>query len=281
VYSHLPLFPSSKNTHFPPGIPLWTRGLAIAALLVALARPCRIHQFSQQTCSGVDIVLAVDISSSMLLPDFTLNQFQQTTRINAAKAVISAFIQKRKTDRIGLIAFAHYPYLVSPLTLNHPWLLKNLERLRPGIIEDGTAIGSAVTMSVNRLKDLESKSRVVVLLTDGVNNAGKISPQMAAEAAASFGTKLYTIVAGTDQFYPVDEAVLQEMAKKTGGRFYRASDLRQLEGIYDEINRLEKSEVKIDTYTEQKEGFPLFLGLALLLLFLEYFWRETVFRVLP
>ncbi len=281
VYSSLTLLPLSRIPNYPLYIPLVLRCTAIALLLLALARPCRIKQFSEQSSSGIDIVLAIDLSTSMLSPDFMLNQFQQITRIDAAKNVMAEFIQKRKSDRMGLVGFARYPYLVSPLTLNHEWLLKNLERLRPGIIEDGTAIGSAIAMCVNRLKDLNSKSRIIVLLTDGVNNSGKISPKIAAEAAASFNAKIYAIVAGTDQFYPVDEAVLQDMSKKTGGQFYRASDIQQLKGIYDEIDHLEKSEVKLDHYTEVKELFQIFLGLALGLILLECLLRQTVFRVLP
>jgi Ca-activated chloride channel family protein len=149
------------------------------------------------------------------------------------------------------------------------------------MIEDGTAIGSAVTMGVNRLRDLKAKSRVLVLLTDGVNNTGKISPALAAEAAATFQTKIYTVVAGNDQFIPVDEDILKEMAKKTGGKFYRAADTHQLHEIYGEIDRLEKSEVTMDTYSERRELFGFFVGIALLLALLEYLLRRTIFRILP
>lgn len=283
------------------------RLLTLTALIVGLARPQKGEGYSEQEASGIDIVLAVDVSGSMLALDFTETSDKLITRLDAAKDVIRDFVKKRPSDRIGLVAFSRYPYLVSPLTLNHTWLEKNIDRLQTGIGEDGTAIGSAIGMSVNRLRDLPSKSRVIILLTDGANNSGKISPIAAAEAAASFDAKIYTIAAGIGGIVPVpmtnsegqivhnawgqpiierahipiDEKTLQEIANSTGGTFYRARDTEELARIYDQINTLEKTEVKLRQYASYEELFKWLVYLALAFTLLEYLLRHFYFRRLP
>ncbi|HCR36983.1 MAG TPA: hypothetical protein DIU37_02415 [Opitutae bacterium] len=298
----------SKNKKTRAGTWLFMlRLFALTALIIALARPQIGEGHTETDASGIDIVLAVDVSSSMLAFDFTQDETHLITRLDAVREVIQAFIKKRPNDRIGLVAFARYPYLVSPLTLNHEWLEKNVERLQTGIGEDGTAIGSAIGMSVNRLRDLPSKSRVIILLTDGVNNSGKISPIAAAEAATAFNTKIYTIAAGHGGIVPfprlnsdgkiiqtpwgqpalmrvnipIDEEVLQEIADMTGGAFYRARDIKQLEAIYNEIDALEKTEVTIRQYASYTELFEIPALIALILVLLEHGLRQLYYRRLP
>lgn len=263
----------------PRLIPSIFRMLGLGCLIVALARPQGVIPHTQNK-SGIDLILALDLSSSMQVPDFSVSQMQRVSRIQAAKAVMAEFIEKRQYDRIGLVSFARYPYLVSPLTLNHPWLLKNLERLNAGLIEDGTAIGSAITMSVNRLKNLKAKTRLIILLTDGVNNYGDISPLLAAEVASNFQTKIYTIMVGNDQIFPVDEQTLVQMAEKTGGRFYRAYDVHTLKKIYEEIDTLEKTKVELQGYYEYVEFFPIVLMACLLFLFIEFLLKTYRYRIL-
>ncbi|MDA0348440.1 MAG: VWA domain-containing protein [Verrucomicrobia bacterium] len=275
------------------------RALALTLLIVALARPRLGHGETELEASGIDIVLAVDISGSMRAEDFKILG-KYYNRLEVVKKVIKEFVDKRESDRIALIAFAGEPYLVSPLTLNHDWLNKNLERLEIGLIsEEGTAIGSALIMSANRLRDLQAKSKVVILLTDGVNNSGSIQPVTAAEAAAALKVKVYTIAAGTKgkarvpvQDYlgrtryqnietDVDEPTLKEIAKITKGTFFRATDTEELEAIYAQIDELEKTEIKLKNFTFYDELFiwPLLLGLFFLLL--EYLLASTSLKTLP
>ena len=275
------------------------RTLALISLILALARPRIGYGDMEIEASGIDIVLAVDISGSMQAMDFKIGT-KRVDRLQVVKQVIAEFIEKRPADRIGLVAFAGEPYLVSPLTLNHDWLNKNLDRLELGLIkEEGTAIGSALIMSVNRLKRLQAKSKVVALLTDGVNNMGAIQPVTAAEAAAALRVKVYTIAAGTKGKAPfpvqdafgrtryqnirteVDEPTLKEIASITNGSFFRATDTEELQAIYDQINQLEKTEVKLKHFTWYRELFlwPLLTGLAFLLL--EYLLANTRLRTLP
>ncbi len=282
------------------------RLLALSVLIIALARPQFGKSVSHAEASGIDIVLALDLSSSMLGLDLATND-NLVTRIDVSKAVLKEFIKDRPSDRIGLVAFAGSPYLVSPLTLNHDWLLMNLNRLKVGLVEDGTAIGDAIAMSVNRLKDLPSKSRVIVLLTDGQNNAGQLSPLNAAEIAAAFNTKVYTVAAGkggmVPAFYmnrdgdivkdrygnpdirsfnaPVDEKTLIKIAEITGGKSYQATNLHELNNIYKEINRLETTNVKFKTYSDYKEVFMFPLIFGLLIIGVEKLLANTRFRRLP
>jgi Ca-activated chloride channel family protein len=274
--------------------------LAFALLIIALARPQSGKTFRQVDASGIDIMLVLDVSKSMLAEDFFIGN-QRTNRITVVKEVTEKFIQERPNDRIGLIAFSGRPYLVSPLTLDHDWLLKNMERVQVGLVEDGTAIGSALASAANRLRgDKTAKSRVIILLTDGDNNAGKISPTTAAEAAAAVGNKIYTIGAGTegeapfpygrDVFgrtvyrnvrFPIDVKTLDQIAKTGNGRFYRATDTKSLEGIYAQIDQLEKTSFELKQYRQYTDLFPWFLGAGLGVLALQMALTQTVWRRLP
>ncbi len=279
----------------------WTtmlRLLVASLLILGLARPQFGQGRTEVQVSGVDLMLAVDVSGSMEALDFTLNS-QPVNRLDCVKSVVNKFVEARPNDRIGLVAFAGAPYLVSPLTLDHEWLKQNLDRVRIGLIEDSTAIGSALATSVNRLRDQPSKSKIVVLLTDGVNNAGKVAPQTAAEAAKAMGVKVYTIGAGAqgeapvpvkDQFgnqrivmakVDVDEAALRKIADETGGKFFRATDTDSLEKIYAEIDRMEKTTHPVKKFEKYHElfGFAVIPGLMLLGLTLGL--EQTRFRRLP
>ena len=247
--------------------------LALALFIVALARPQSGKTISKVEASGIDIMILLDVSRSMLTEDYNIGS-QRANRLDAIKQVTEKFIEGRPNDRIGIIAFAGRPYLVSPLTLDHDWLLQNLDRIRIGLVEDGTAIGSAIASGCNRLRDKESKSRVIILLTDGDNNAGKITPETAAEAAKTIGVKLYAIGAGTNGIAPYpfvdqfgrtvyqniqvefNEAGLKSVASISNGQFYRAADTRSLENIYEQIDRLEKSTVELTQYKQYRDLFP-------------------------
>jgi Ca-activated chloride channel homolog len=271
--------------------------LALAALIGALARPQQGRTLTHVEASGIDIMLALDVSKSMLAEDFTIGD-ERANRLEAVKQVAEKFIKGRPNDRIGITAFAGRPYLVSPLTLDHDWLLQNLERLRIGLVEDGTAIGSAIASASNRLKDRDSKSRIIILLTDGDNNAGKISPSTAAEAAKALGIKVYGIVAGTRGYAPmpvqignrivyqnvrvqVDEETMKEVAKITDAQFYRATDSKSLEQIFEDIDKLEKTKVEMSQYKEVRELFPWFAGVGGALLGLQMLLAQTLWRRVP
>lgn len=274
------------------------RLLGLALLIVALARPQFGRGTTEVEASGIDIVLAIDISGSMEALDFQL-EGRQVNRLEVVKSVVAKFIEARPNDRIGLVVFAGRPYLVSPLTLDHPWLLQNLERVRIGMVEDGTAIGSGLATSVNRLRDQPSKSKIVILLTDGVNNAGKVAPETAADAARAMGIKVYTIGAGVqgkapmpvrDQFgnkrfamvpVDVDEETLKKVAEATDGKFYRATDTASLGKIYEQIDQLEKTKVTIKRFEHYQELFAWFLIPGLLILGGEFVAKNTRYRRLP
>jgi Ca-activated chloride channel family protein len=282
----------------------WTRFLPIAAgalLVVGLARPQLVHGRTEVEASGIDIMLAVDISGSMQALDFKVND-QPENRIDIVKSVVAKFIEDRPNDRIGVIAFASAPYLVSPPTLDHDWLLQNLDRVKVAGdmgVEDGTAIGSAIASATNRLRDLPSKSKVIVLLTDGANNMGKISPTAAAEAAKALGVKVYTIGAGADGDIPtpvkdaagntqivmaksdVDVDLLKHIADTTGGRFYRATDTESLQTIYSQINQLERTTAKVHKFEKVQDVFAWALVPAIGLLGLGVYFEQTRLRRLP
>lgn len=279
----------------------WTtmlRLLVATLLILGLARPQYGQGRSEVQASGVDLMLAVDVSGSMEALDFTLDG-QPANRLDCVKSVVSKFVEARPNDRIGLVAFAGAPYLVSPLTLDHEWLKQNLDRVRIGLIEDSTAIGSALATSVNRLRDQPSKSKIIVLLTDGMNNAGKVAPQTAAEAAKAMGVKVYTIGAGAqgeapvpvkDQFgnqrivmakVDVDEAALKKIADETGGKFFRATDTDSLQKIYAEIDRMEKTTHAVKKFEKDHELFALAVVPGLMLLGLTLGLEQTRFRRLP
>jgi Ca-activated chloride channel family protein len=272
--------------------------LALACLILALARPQLGKTITRTQASGVDIMLVIDVSRSMLAEDFTIGG-QRANRLEAVKQVTETFIRERPNDRIGIVAFAGRPYLVSPLTLDHDWLRQNLERTRIGLVEDGTAIGSALAAASNRLKDKESKSKLVVLLTDGDNNMGRVSPATAAEAAQALGIKVYTIGSGSrgNAPYPVgdafgrtvyrqipvefDEEILKQIAATTGGSYFRATDTQSLQGIFSEIDELEKSEVEIQKVEQYKDLFPWFVLAGAVLLAAETVLGQTIWRRLP
>ncbi len=272
--------------------------LALASLIIALARPQLGKEITRVQASGVDIMLVLDVSRSMLAEDFTIGS-QRANRLEATKRVTEQFIRERPTDRIGIVAFAGRPYLVSPLTLDHDWLIRNLERLRIGLVEDGTAIGSAIASAANRLKDKEAKTKLIVLLTDGDNNSGKVMPLTAAEAAHALGIRIYAIGAGTvgeapfpfqDAFgrtiyrnVPVefDEKTLEQIAALTDGRYFRATDTKSLETIFSEIDKLEKSKIEVERIAQYRDLFPWFLLVGLIGLSLEILLSQTLWRRLP
>src|SRR6202048_2939890 len=258
--------------------------LAGALMIVGLARPQRAHSRTEVTANGIDIVLGLDVSGSMQALDFLMDN-RRVNRIEIVKSVVSKFIEERPSDRIGLIAFAAAPYLVSPLTLDHDWLQQNLVRVSTAVgTDDGTAIGAAIAASVNRLRTRAAKSKVIILLTDGMNNTGKISPVAAAEAAKAMGVKIYTIGVGVrgDAPFPVrdqagnarlmmikvdvDEKTLQAVAEETGGKFYRATDTDSLQKIYEEINRFEKTAQTVQKFEHTEELYPWALTSSLAIL---------------
>jgi len=278
---------------------VWLLAIVAGILMIAgLARPQRLHSRTEVTLNGIDIVLGLDISGSMQALDFAIER-QRINRIEVVKSVVSKFIEERPNDRIGLIAFAGVPFLISPLTLDHDWLQQNLGRLSVASVDDGTAIGSAIAACVNRLRMTPAKSKVVILLTDGVNNTGKISPLAAAEAAKSMGVKIYTIGVGVRGKAPipvkddagrmhvimadvdVDEKTLQAIAEETGGKFYRATDTDSLQKIYEEINRFEKTAQTVQRFEHIEELYPWALIPALGILGLGSLLQHTRLRRLP
>jgi Ca-activated chloride channel family protein len=272
--------------------------LAGALMIIGLARPQRGHSRTEVTANGIDIVLALDVSGSMQALDFEIDN-QRLNRIEVVKSVVSKFIEERPDDRIGLMAFAGAPYLVSPLTLDHDWLQQNLERVNIGGVDDGTAIGSAIAASVNRLRTTPAKSKVVILLTDGMNNTGKISPLAAAEAAKALGVKIYTIGVGVRGKAPipvkdemgnlhmimakvdVDEKTLQAVADTTGGKFYRATDTDSLQRIYEQINALERTPQTVQKFERYEELYPWALIPSLAILGVGTLLQQTRLRRLP
>ncbi len=284
----------SKSGNFLTGLVF--SGLAL--LIIALARPQLGKTISHVEASGIDIMILLDVSRSMLTEDYTIG-FQRANRIDTIKQVTQKFIEGRPNDRIGIIAFAGRPYLVSPLTLDHDWLLQNLERTKIGLVEDGTAIGSAIASGCNRLKGKDSKSRVIILLTDGDNNAGKVTPETAAEAAKTLGIKLHAIGAGTkgiapfpfvDQFgrtvyqnvkVEFNEAGLKKIAQIANGQFYYAADTKSLENIYAQIDKMEKAIVELTKYRQYRDLFPWFLTAGFGLMLLQIMLSQTIWRKLP
>jgi len=274
------------------------RMLILLLFIIALARPQKPITQNRIFKEGVDIVLNVDTSTSMEALDFSIAG-KRYNRLYVVKKAVEDFITERVNDRIGLIAFAGRPYIVCPLTLDHNWLLSNLERVKIGMIEDGTAIGSSIAAAVNRLKSSTAKTKIIILLTDGRNNAGKISPLTAAEAARAMGVKIYTIGAGSIGAvpYPVrdafgrqriqyvevdmDESSLAKIAEITHGRYFRATDTDSLKKIYEQINKLEKTPFKQPKFSRYEELYPVFLLLGLGLLALEQVITNTILIKLP
>lgn len=279
-------------------IPWMLRAAALALVVVSLARFQQGLKVSPVTTEGVDISLAVDVSTSMLAEDFTLNGSRRN-RLEVVKEVVKKFIEARPNDRIGLVVFAGRAYTQCPLTLDHGWLLGQLDRAQIGEVEDGTAIGSGIATGLNRLRHSKAKSRVMVLLTDGVNNAGSISPDSAAQLAKALHVKIYCIGAGTKGLAPypavdplgrkvyqdvkieVDDEGLTKIADATGGKYFRATDTASLQKIYGEINQMEKASLSQPVFLAYKEWYGWFLIPAMLLLVLESALAETRLRVLP
>jgi Ca-activated chloride channel homolog len=282
---------SSWKTSFRH-LPFVLRLLAIIFIVAAIARPQTMFEEQNAEGEGVDIVLCIDVSGSMTAQDLTPN------RLEAAKNVAVDFVNKRLTDRIAIVIFSGESFTQCPLTTDHAVLISAIENIRNGLLEDGTAIGSGLGTSVDRLRTSKSKSKVVILLTDGENNGGLIDPQTAKEIAKAFQVKVYTIGVGTDGYAPqpvntpmgvvmqqgkvsIDEKLLKQIATETGGKYFRAKDNEGLTGIYDEINSLEKSKVEITSRTRYTEKFFPFVIAALALLFLEMLLKFTVFRKFP
>jgi Ca-activated chloride channel family protein len=273
-------------------LPFVVRMVALAVLIVALARPQTSSEGENIYTEGIDIVLVLDISGSMLAEDLRPN------RIEAAKQVAAQFIDGRTNDRIGLVIFAGQSFTQCPMTLDYRVLKNLLREVKPGMVEDGTAIGMAIAQAVNRLKDSEAKSKVMILLTDGVNNRGEIDPLTAAQIAQTFGIRIYTIGAGTigEAPYPVqtpfgtryqnvpvdvDEKTLKQIAQMTDGRYFRATDTRTLRNVYTEIDKLEKTRIEVRAYRSYTEMFYNWAWLGFFALLLEFGLVSTFLRKLP
>ena len=268
------------------------RILALALLIVAIARPQSSESWENVSTEGIDIMLALDISSSMLARDF------EPDRLEASKNLAMEFIAGRPYDRIGLVVFAGESFTQCPLTTDHAVLVNLFRDIKSGMIEDGTAIGMGLATSVNRLKESEAKSKVIILLTDGVNNSGDITPITAAEIAETFGVRVYTIGVGSHGMAPyptqtafgiryqnmkveIDEEILQQIAEDTGGAYFRATDNEKLRSIYNKIDQLEKSKIEVKEYRKKHEEFFWFVLTAGLLIVLEFVLRKTVLRSIP
>ncbi len=274
--------------------------LTLALAVVALARPQLSNAFTQIEASGIDILIALDVSGSMRTEDFSING-QRASRIDAIKEITQRFIEARPNDRIGMLAFAGRPYLVSPPTLDHAWLIQNLDRVKTDLVEDGTAIGSALISAANRLKNRAAKSRIIVLLSDGDNNAGRVNPDTAAEAVRVLNLKVYTIGVGTNGIAPYpagkdpftgetvyenvqveyDEKTLKEVARIANGHFFRADSSDKLAEIYAQIDKLEKTTLKVSKYREYRDLFPWLVASAVGCLGCQTVLSQTLWRRLP
>ena len=273
-------------------LPYALRVVAVAAMVVALARPQSSLSRQEMTVEGIDIVMAMDISGSMLAEDFKPN------RLDAAKKVAADFIEGRKTDRMGLVVFAGQAFTQVPLTVDHHVLLQQLGSVKSGIVRDGTALGDGLATAINRIKDSEAKSKVIILLTDGVNNQGSVDPLSAAEIAKLYGIRLYTIGVGSlgkapypfrDQFgrihyqnidVEIDEPLMRQMAEITGdGRYFRATNKQALQEIFSQIDEMEKSRIDVTQYAQTKDEQASWLWLALLALVAELLIRWVWFKI--
>lgn len=273
--------------------PFVLRCFSVALLVLVIARPQTSEDKSNVNSEGIDIVMALDISSSMLAKDFVPDRF------NAAKDISSKFILDRPSDRIGLVVFAGEAFTQVPLTTDHTTLVNMLHQVQMGVIEDGTAIGNGLATAVNRLKESDAPSKVIVLLTDGVNNSGQIDPLSAAQIAADLGLRVYTIGVGSEGMAPypaydawgnlvfqqakveIDEKLMTQIADQTGGRYFRATDNTKLAEIYAEINKLEKAKVEVENFVKYTDVYHIYLLLALGLLLAEAVLRYVLFRQIP
>jgi len=294
TYSSLNIFKDVPSTFRERlrHLPIFLRIIAIGLLIIALARPQNFTSGKNVSTEGIDIAMVLDISGSMLAEDLKPN------RLDAAKIVIDEFVEGRVSDRIGLVVFARDAFTQCPLTIDYSVLRNLLLDIRSGMIEDGTAIGNAIANGVNRLKESDAKSRIIILLTDGVNNSGEVDPISAAEIAKTFGVRIYTIGVGTrgEAPYPVktpfgtryqmipveiDEDVLQQIAGITDGQYFRATNNRALQNIYEKIDELEKTKIEITSYKNASELFYSWLGLGLLFLLAELGISRTILRKIP
>lgn len=266
------------------------RTFAIAFIIIAIARPQSTSSWQNSTTLGIDIVISMDISGSMLAQDL------KPDRLEASKKVALEFISKRPNDRMGLVIFSGESFTQCPLTTDHQVLQNLFKDVKSGMIEDGTAIGMGLATAANRLKDSESISKVIILLTDGVNNQGSIAPLTAAKIAEKFGIRVYTIGVGTEGFAPypfktpfgntvyqdvevkIDEKTLQDIAATTNGKYFRATSNKALEEIYLEIDQLERSKINVKEYSKKKEEFRILIYIALALLLLEFYFRFFLFK---
>ena len=273
-------------------VPFILRIFALSMIIVAIARPRSSEEMERIDTEGIDIILAMDVSTSMLARDLTPD------RINASKDIAIEFIAQRPTDRMGIVVFAGESFTQCPLTTDRATLINLMKDVQTDLIEDGTAIGNGLATAVARMKDSDAKSRVVILLTDGVNNRGEISPQMAAEIAKTYGVRVYTIGVGKEGMAPypvmtpwgvevqnvkveIDEALLAEIAESTGGRYFRATDNTKLAEIYSEINKMEKARTTVDSFPIYKDLFGKYALLALLAILLELVFNWFIIRRLP
>ncbi len=273
-------------------VPFILRIFALSMIIVAIARPRSSEEMERVDTEGIDIVLAMDVSTSMLARDLTPD------RISASKDIAIEFIAQRPTDRMGIVVFAGESFTQCPLTTDRATLINLMKEVQTDLIEDGTAIGNGLATAVARMKDSDAKSRVVILLTDGVNNRGEISPQMAAEIAKTYGVRVYTIGVGKEGMAPypvmtpwgvevqnvkveIDETLLAEIAESTGGRYFRATDNTKLAEIYSEINKMEKARTTVDSFPIYKELFVQYALLALLAILLELVFNWFIIRRLP
>ncbi|MDR1725405.1 MAG: VWA domain-containing protein [Bacteroidales bacterium] len=293
TYSQIEAFGSSKSWRIKlRNLPDLLRLLIIILLILAIARPQSYWSYSESDKEGIDIILAMDISSSMLAEDFKPN------RLEAAKAVAKDFVEKRTDDNIGIVAFSGESYTQCPPTLDHSVVKELLSKLNTGQINDGTAIGDGLATAINRIKDSKTKSKVVILLTDGMNNLGSIDPLMAAEIAKKFNIRVYTIGVGNNSLAPfpyetpfgrqyqyvevrIDEKLLTEMAHETGGKYFRSTNKASLKTIFSDIDKMEKSVVDTQVF-QQKTELGLFIILIILVLFVvEELLRKTLFNTKP
>ncbi|WP_370860405.1 vWA domain-containing protein [Parabacteroides faecis] len=273
-------------------VPFALRMAAIAVLIIILARPQSTNSWQNTSTEGIDIVMAMDISSSMLAQDFKPN------RLEASKDVAASFINGRPNDNIGLVVFAAESFTQCPLTTDHTVLLNLFKDIQPGIIQDGTAIGLGLANAVSRIKDSQAKSKVIILLTDGVNNAGEIAPVTAAEIAKTFGIRVYAIGVGTQGTAPypfqttfgvqyqdipveIDEPTLKQIASTTGGQYFRATDNNSLKEIYSEIDKMEKTKISVQQYSKKQEEYKNWALLLFALLLVEILLRNTLLRNIP
>ena len=284
--------PGGKFKRYFRHVPYILRFVAFAAMIVALARPRSSDDFEKVNTEGIDIVFALDVSTSMLARDFNPD------RISAAKDIAIEFIAQRPSDRMGIVVFAGESFTQCPLTTDRATLINLMKEVETGLIEDGTAIGNGLATAISRLKDSPAKSRVIILLTDGVNNRGEIAPLMATEIAKTYGVRVYTIGVGAMGVAPypvmtpfgvqiqqvkveIDEELLKQIAEQTGGRYFRATDNTKMLEIYSEINRMETTRTIVDSFPVYKELFMKYALIALIALGLELFLRIFVIRRIP